>query len=159
MSGDGECLRSCIDWMLNVANTSGKKLGGQVRFHFTEPWKDAKRFPVVHIVIIFVSRCTILLGLLGCCLMSLHASMPALTVICQLPRRTFQRGNCSCLRSCSQHWHQVCHKISAASNSQRVSILRREWLLLSWKNSEGSKLSQVIYSHMRGMGRNLWHTA
>ncbi len=148
-----------LHWLdVEGSNTSGKKPERGVRFHFIESWKDAQRFPVVHIVVIFVSRCNILLGLLRCCLMSLHASIPAVRVICHLPRRTFPRWNCSCLRSCSQHWHQVCHKISAASNSKGVSISRREWLLLSWKNSEHSKLSQVIYSHMRGMGQNLWHT-
>jgi hypothetical protein len=126
MSGDGECLRSCIGWMLKVVNTWGKKPGGRVRFHVIEPWKDAKRFAVVHIVVIFVSRCNILLRFLGCRLLSFHASIPALKIICQLPRRTFSRWNCSCLRSCSQCWHQVCHKIPARSNSQGVSKLRRD---------------------------------
>jgi hypothetical protein len=89
---------------------------------------------------------------LDCRLMSLHVSIPALIAICQLPRKTFPRWNCSCLRSCSQRWHQVCYKILVRSNSQRVLVLKKEWLLLSWTNFEGSKVPQVICSHIRGLG-------
>lgn len=80
MSRVGDYLRNCIGWMLKVANTWGKKHGGRVRFHWT--LKRCKKFLVVHIVFIFVSRCNILSRLLECCLMSLHASIPTLTIIC-----------------------------------------------------------------------------
>jgi hypothetical protein len=70
-----------------------------VRFHLIEHWKDAKkrRFLVVHIVIIFVLRCSILLGLVECCLISLHAfislhaSILVVRMVCQLPKKTLPR--------------------------------------------------------------------
>jgi hypothetical protein len=52
MSRDGEYLKSCIGWILKVANTWSKKPMGGLKFRFIELWKNEKRFIVVHIMVI-----------------------------------------------------------------------------------------------------------